>query len=76
MNAVFFQRAIFPPTLGQCALLEGVIDHPEWGTVDRLYTRLVSSVYRQGNIFIAGDIVYIKLRKSERSCANENCLEE
>lgn len=75
MNVVRFQRAVFEPVLGQCAILSGVIGHPEYGDTDRLYTRIVTGVYHKGAVIVAGDTVYVRLTKSELSSSNQNCLE-
>ncbi|WQZ00699.1 tail length tape-measure protein H [Xanthomonas phage NP1] len=75
MNVARFQRAVFEPMLGQCAILSGVIGHPEFGDMDRLFTRAVTGIYHKGLVIVAGDVVYVRLSKSELSSANENCLE-
>ncbi|BAE72748.1 hypothetical protein [Xanthomonas phage OP1] len=75
MTVVRFQRAVFPPVLGQCALLSGVLGHKDYGDADRLYTRIVTGIYHRGDVIIAGETVYVKLSRKELSSANEDCRE-
>ncbi|KOR44993.1 hypothetical protein ADT27_13440 [Xanthomonas oryzae] len=75
MTVVRFQRAVFEPVLGQCAILSGVLGHPDFGDTDRLYTRKVTGIYHKGLVIVAGDTVYVKLSKGELSSASQNCLE-
>ncbi|WEL95570.1 tail length tape-measure protein H [Xanthomonas phage vB_XooS_NR08] len=75
MTVVRFQRAVFEPLLGQCAILSGVLGHPDFGDTDRLYTRIVTGVYHKGAVIVAGDIVYVRLSKGELSSARQDCRE-